>query len=324
MAARILNGTDIGRQIQEELRQQVEEMKRAGITPGLAAVLVGDNPASEVYVRNKISACEDLGLYSEKITPPAGISTRALLAEIRELNRRPEIDAILVQLPLPPQVDAQEILLAIDPAKDVDGFHPMNVGALVSQRPGLRPCTPAGVMELLRRSGIEIKGRRAVVIGRSDIVGKPLALLLLHAHATVTICHSQTRELAAVARSADILAAAIGRPAFVTSEFVQPGATVIDIGINRVEDPETAERLFARHPERLEAFRRKGSALVGDVHPDVVEVAGALTPVPGGVGPLTISMLMVNTVEAARRRRGQSVVADDSALSGAGQFEAAR
>ncbi len=324
MGARILSGTEIGRQIREELRQQIEEMKQAGITPGLAAVLVGDNPASEIYVRNKIRTCQDLGLYSEKITPPADIGTRTLLAEVRELNRRPEIDGILVQLPLPPQVDAQEILLGIDPAKDVDGFHPMNVGALVAKRPALTPCTPAGVMELLRRSHIEIKGSRAVVIGRSDIVGKPLALLLLHAHATVTVCHSRTRDLPAVARSADILVAAMGRLAFVTPEFVQPGATVIDVGINRVEDAETAERLFARHPERLEVFRRKGSALVGDVHPDVVEVAGALTPVPGGVGPLTISMLMVNTVEAARRRRGQSVLADKPALSGAEKLEAPR
>jgi methylenetetrahydrofolate dehydrogenase (NADP+)/methenyltetrahydrofolate cyclohydrolase len=313
VAARLLSGTEIGRQIQDELRQQIQELKQAGIVPGLAAVLVGDNPASHIYVRNKMRACEALGLYSERITPPATSTTEALLADIRELNRRPEIDGILVQLPLPPQVDAQAVLQSVDPAKDVDGFHLINVGALVSQRPGLRPCTPAGVMELLRRSDIEIKGRRAVIVGRSDIVGKPLALLLLHAHATVTICHSRTRDLAGVARSADILVAAMGRMAFVTPEFVQPGATVIDVGINRVEDAQTAERLFARHPKRLEAFRRKDSALVGDVHPDVAEVAGALTPVPGGVGPLTISMLMVNTVEAAKRRR-------QPALSAAGQY----
>lgn len=315
MAARILSGTETGRQIREELRQEIEELKQAGITPGLAAVLVGDNPASHIYVRNKIRACESLGLHSERLTPPAEISTEALVAEIEQLNRRPEIDGILVQLPLPPQVDAQAVLLAVDPAKDVDGFHPMNVGALVSQRPGLRPCTPAGVMELLRRNEIEVKGHRAVVIGRSDIVGKPLALLLLHAHATVTVCHSRTRDLPAVARSADILVAAMGRMAFVTPAFVQPGATVIDVGINRIQDQETAERLFARHPQRLQEFRRKGSALVGDVHPDVAEVAGAMTPVPGGVGPLTIAMLMVNTVEAARRRRGQP------ALSTAGRLE---
>lgn len=305
MAARILSGTEIGKQIKAELRQEVEELKQAGIRPGLAAVLVGENPASTIYVRNKIRACEELGLHSERLNPPASITTAELVAEVEGLNRRAEIDGILVQLPLPPQVDAQRVLLAVDPAKDVDGFHPMNVGALVAQRPGLRPCTPAGVMELLRRSGIEIKSRRAVMIGRSDIVGKPLALMLLHAHATVTICHSRTQDLPGVARTADILLAAMGRPAFVTPEFVQPGAAVIDVGINRIEDPAVAERLFARHPQRLERFRQKGSALVGDVHPDVVEVAGALTPVPGGVGPLTIAMLMANTVVAARRRRGQ-------------------
>lgn len=305
VAARLLSGTETGQQIKEELRHQIGELKQRGVTPGLAALLVGDDPASESYVRNKIRACEELGLHSERITPPADISTEALLAEIHALNRRPEIDGILVQLPLPPQVEARTVLLAIDPAKDVDGFHPMNVGALVSNRPAVHPCTPAGVMELLRRHQISIEGSQAVIIGRSDTVGKPLALLLLHAHATVTICHSRTRDLPRVARSADILVASVGRAAFVTPDFVQPGATVIDVGINRVQDAETAERLFARHPERLEVFRRHGSILVGDVHPDAIEVAGALTPVPGGVGPLTIAMLMVNTVQAAVRRRGQ-------------------
>ena len=307
MAARILNGTEIGRQIQDELRQEIEELKQAGVTPGLAAVLVGESPASHIYVRNKIRACEALGLYSERLAPPASITTEELIAEIETLNQRPEIDGILVQLPLPPQVEAQRVLQAVDPAKDVDGFHPVNVGALVANRPGLRPCTPAGVMELLRRNGIELKGAQAVVIGRSDIVGKPLALLLLHQHATVTVCHSRTRDLPGVARTADILVAAMGRAAYVTPDFVRPSATVIDVGINRVEDAATAEKLFARHPARLEEFRKKGSALVGDVHPDVVEVAGALTPVPGGVGPLTIAMLMANTVQAARQRRGTGV-----------------
>jgi len=307
VAARILNGTETGRQIQDELRQEIEELKQAGVTPGLCAVLVGDNPASQIYVRNKTRACEALGLYSERLTPPASITTEELIAEIESLNQRPEIDGILVQLPLPPQVESQRVLQAVDPAKDVDGFHPVNVGALVANRPGLRPCTPAGVMELLRRSGIELKGAHAVVIGRSDIVGKPLALLLLHSHATVTICHSRTRDLPAVARTADLLVAAMGRAAYVTPDFVRPGATVVDVGINRIEDAATAERLFARHPARLEEFRKKGSALVGDVHPDVVEVAGALTPVPGGVGPLTIALLMANTVQAARQRRGAGV-----------------
>lgn len=318
MAARILSGTEIGNQIKDELREQIQELKQRGITPGLAAVLAGDNPASHIYVRNKIRACEALGLYSERLTPPATITTQELVFQIEELNRRPEIDGILVQLPLPPQVDAEQVLRAVHPAKDVDGFHPVNVGLLVGNRPGLRPCTPAGVMELLRRTHIEIKGSRAVVIGRSDIVGKPLALLLMHAHATVTVCHSRTRDLPGVARSADILVAAMGRAAFVTPEFVQAGATVIDVGINRIEDPAAAEKLFARHPQRLEQFRRKGSVLVGDVHPDVAEVAGALTPVPGGVGPLTIALLMVNTVEAARRHRGQA------AATGARKLEAVR
>ena len=307
MGARILSGTEIGRQIQDELRQEIEELKQGGVAPGLAAVLVGDNPASHIYVRNKIRACEGLGLYSERLTPPATITTEELVAEVETLNQRPEIDGILVQLPLPSQVDAQRVLQAVDPAKDVDGFHPMNVGALVANRPALRPCTPTGVMELLRRSGIELKGANAVIIGRSDIVGKPMALLLLHSHATVTVCHSRTRDLPAVARGADLLVAAMGRTAYVTPDFVRPGATVIDVGINRVEDAATAEKLFARHPERLEEFRKKGSALVGDVHPDVDEVAGALTPVPGGVGPLTIAMLMANTVQAARMRRGAGV-----------------
>mgnify|MGYP001069777631 CR=1 FL=1 len=309
MAARILDGTQIGKQIQDELQQELEQLKQLGITPGLAAVLLGENPASHIYVRNKMRACESLGLYSERVTPPANISTEELIAQVEELNRREEIDGIIVQLPLPSQLDTLKVQMAVDPAKDVDGFHPVNIGNLVSQREGLRPCTPAGIMEILRRSEISLQGSRAVVIGRSDIVGKPVALMLMHSHATVTICHSRTKNLPQVAREADILVAAMGRMAYVTPEFVRPGATVIDVGINRVEDEATAEKLFANYPDRLEAFRRKGSALVGDVHPDVAEVAGALTPVPGGVGPLTIAMLMVNTVKAARLRRAKTLVA---------------
>lgn len=307
MAARILDGKQIGQQIQDELRQEIAQLRVQGVTPGLAAVLVGDNAASHIYVRNKIRACEALALHSERLQLPASITTEELLAQIEELNRREAIDGILVQLPLPPQVDAQRILLTVDPAKDVDGFHPINMGNLVSQREGLRPCTPAGIVEILRRSQIPIAGSRAVIIGRSNIVGKPLALLLLHEHATVTLCHSRTRELPCVAREADILVAAMGRTAFVTPEFVRPGATVIDVGINRVEEAAEAERLFARYPQRLEEFRKKGSILVGDVHPDVAEVAGALTPVPGGVGPLTIALLMANTVKAARLRRAKTL-----------------
>lgn len=309
MAARKLDGTQIGKQIQDELQQEIEQLKQLGITPGLAAVLVGENPASQIYVRNKMRACESLGLYSERVTPPANISTEELVAQVEELNRREEIDGIIVQLPLPPQVDTHRVQMAVEPPKDVDGFHPVNIGNLVSQREGLRPCTPAGIMEILRRSEITLQGSRAVIIGRSDIVGKPVALMLMHSHATVTICHSRTKNLPQVAREADILVAAMGRMAYVTPEFVRPGATVIDVGINRVEDAATAEKLFAHYPNRLEAFRRKGSALVGDVHPDVTEVAGALTPVPGGVGPLTIAMLMANTVKAARLRRAQTLTA---------------
>ena len=304
MPARILDGTKIRSEIQAELKQEIERLRAAGIRPGLAAVLVGDNPASKIYVKNKIAACEQLGLHSECFTLPPETTTEALLELVAELNRREEVDGILVQLPLPAQVDSKRVLLAVDPQKDVDGFHPVNVGNLVTQRDGLRPCTPAGILEILRRSQIRIEGSHAVVIGRSDIVGKPVAMLLLHAHATVTICHSKTRNLPAVARSGEILVAAMGRMAFVTPDFVQPGATVIDVGINRVTDPAVAEKLFANHAQRLADFRAKGSALVGDVHPDVVEVAGAITPVPGGVGPLTIVMLMANTVRAARLRRG--------------------
>ena len=307
MTARILNGSAIRDQIYADLRREIEELRAMGIRPGLAAILVGSNPASAIYVKNKMAACQQLGLFSERFTPPASVTTQELLEQVEELNRRDEIDGILVQLPLPPQVDAKKILEAVDPAKDVDGFHPANLGKLVSLRPGLVPPTPAGVMEILRRSGIPIEGAHAVVIGRSDIVGKPMALLLLHAHATVTICHSKTRNLPQVARSGDIVVAAMGRTAMVTPDYIRPGATVIDVGINRVTDPAEAERLFANFPERLEEFRTKGAVLVGDVHPDVRQVAGAITPVPGGVGPLTIAMLMSNTVKAARLRRAARV-----------------
>ncbi len=304
MPAQKLNGTETSKRIKEDLRPRIEKLQQQGVTPGLAAVLVGGDPASEIYVRGKMKACAQLGLHSEKITPPDTLSTEDMLKLVEELNQREDIDGILVQLPLPPQVDAQQVLLAVDPAKDVDGFHPVNAGALIANREGLRACTPAGIMELLRRYDIDPKGKRAVVIGRSDIVGKPMAFLLLHSHATVTICHSRTQDLPGVAREADILVAAIGRMAFVTPDFVKPGAIVIDVGMNRFDDTATAEKLFANFPERMAKFREKGNALVGDVHPDVAEVAGALTPVPGGVGPLTIAMLMVNTVTAAERRRG--------------------
>jgi len=263
---------------------------------------VGENPASKVYVSSKIAACEKLGLASIQVTPAATITTEELLAVVEELNRRDDVDGILVQLPLPPQVDAKKILDAVDPAKDVDGFHPMNVGHLVAGRPTLVSCTPAGVMEILKRSGIAVEGANAVVLGRSDIVGKPMALLLMHANATVTICHSNTRDLAETTRRGDIVVAAMGRAAMVTPEYIRAGATVIDVGINRVTDAAQAAKYFANFPERLAGFQAKGSTLVGDVHPEVANVAGAITPVPGGVGPLTIAMLMSNTVKAARLR----------------------
>ena len=282
-------------------------MSEAGMRPGLAVVLVGHNPASEIYVRGKVKACEEVGIYSEKITPPETASTAQLLALIEDLNRRDEIDGILVQLPLPRQVDSKKILLAVDPAKDVDGFHPMNVGFLSTQRPGLVPCTPAGVMEILKRSKIPIAGQEAVVVGRSDIVGKPAAMLLINANATVTVCHSKTHDLPAVCRRADILVAAIGRAGMITRDFVKPGAVVVDVGMNSVTNASEFQRFFAGNAKREETFRKKGSTLIGDVHPEVAEVAGALTPVPGGVGPLTIAMLMYNTVKAGKMRRGSGV-----------------
>jgi methylenetetrahydrofolate dehydrogenase (NADP+)/methenyltetrahydrofolate cyclohydrolase len=307
MPATTLDGTKIAQDIRSEVAAEVKSMAAAGVRPGLAVVLAGHNPASEIYVRGKVKASEEVGIYSEQHTPPDTATTAELLALIEDLNRRNEIDGILVQLPLPPQVDAKKILLAVDPAKDVDGFHPMNVGFLSTQRPGLVPCTPAGVMEILQRSKIPIAGQNAVVVGRSDIVGKPAAMLLLNANATVTVCHSKTHDLPGVCRRADILVAAIGRAGMITRDFVKPGATVIDVGMNQVTDPAEFQRLFAGNAKREETFRTKGSTLVGDVHPEVAEVAGALTPVPGGVGPLTIAMLMFNTVKAAKMRRGTRV-----------------
>jgi methylenetetrahydrofolate dehydrogenase (NADP+)/methenyltetrahydrofolate cyclohydrolase len=313
MPARILDGTKIASDIRGEVAAEVKTMAAAGVRPGLAVVLAGRNPASEIYVRGKVRACEELNIYSEQHTPPETATTAELLALVENLNRRDEIDGILVQLPLPPQVDSKKVLMAVDPAKDVDGFHPVNVGFLSTQRPGLVPCTPAGVIEILQRSHIPIAGQEAVVVGRSDIVGKPAAMLLLNANATVTVCHSRTQDLPGVCRRADILVAAIGRAGMITRDFVKPGATVIDVGMNKVTDAAVFQRLFGgrlyKSAEREETFRKKGSALVGDVHPEVAEVAGALTPVPGGVGPLTIAMLMYNTVKAAKMRRGQWSVA---------------
>lgn len=305
MPGRVLKGNEIRDQILADLSGEVARLAEKNIRPGLAAVLVGDDPASQIYVRNKIEACGRIGLFSETIRPPAASTTEEILAIVQGLNERDDIDGILVQLPLPDHVDEAKVLLAIRPAKDVDGFHPMNVGKLATGQPTLTPCTPTGLVEILKRSDIPIQGKNAVIVGRSNIVGKPAALLLLAEHATVTICHSRTQDLAAVCREADILVAAIGRPAMITREFIRPGATVLDVGINRVSDAVVVEQLFANTPKRLASFREKGTAVVGDVHPEHMrELAGAYTPVPGGVGPLTIAMLMSNTVKAARLRRG--------------------
>jgi methylenetetrahydrofolate dehydrogenase (NADP+) / methenyltetrahydrofolate cyclohydrolase len=307
MPARMLDGVRIASDIRKEIAAEVASMAAAGVRPGLAVVLVGHNPASEIYVRGKVKACAEVGIYSEQHTPAESATTDELLAVVEDLNRRGEIDGILVQLPLPTQVDSKNVLMAVDPAKDVDGFHPVNVGLLSTQRPGLVPCTPAGVIEILKRSDISIAGKEAVVVGRSDIVGKPVAMLLLNANATVTVCHSKTHDLPGVCRRAEILVAAIGQPGMITGDFVKPGATVIDVGMNKVTDAAVFQRLFGgrlyKNAKREETFRTKGSTLVGDVHPEVAEVAGALTPVPGGVGPLTIAMLMYNTVKAAKMRR---------------------
>jgi methylenetetrahydrofolate dehydrogenase (NADP+) / methenyltetrahydrofolate cyclohydrolase len=307
MPATILDGNKIAAEIRSEVAAEVKALSAAGMRPGLAVVLVGNNPASEIYVRGKVKSSGEVGIYSEQHTPSARATTQELLDLVADLNRRDEIDGILVQLPLPPQVDSKKVLLAVDPAKDVDGFHPMNVGFLSTQRPGLVPCTPAGVMEMLERSKVKVAGQEAVVVGRSDIVGKPMTMLLLNANATVTVCHSKTRDLPGVCRRADILVAAIGRAGMITKDFVRPGATVIDVGMNRVTDEDDFARLFAGNAKREETFRSKGSVLVGDVHPEVAEVAGAITPVPGGVGPLTIAMLMSNTIKAAKMRRGNRV-----------------
>jgi methylenetetrahydrofolate dehydrogenase (NADP+)/methenyltetrahydrofolate cyclohydrolase len=303
MTARILDGIKIRDEIFVELKGEVAQMTAQGIRPGLAAVLVGENAASQLYVKSKIAACEQLGLASWLHSPPANVSTEYMLRLVADLNNDDKVDGILVQLPLPSQVDSKRVLEAVSPAKDVDGFHPVSMGMLVSNRPGLVACTPAGCMEILRRNNINIEGANAVVLGRSDIVGKPMALLLLHANATVTICHSKSRDLPEIIRRAEILVAAIGRAGFVQPDWIKAGAAVIDVGTNKVTDAAEANRLLGNFPQRLEKFRAKGNVLIGDVHPDAVNTAGALTPVPGGVGPMTITMLMSNTVKAAKLRR---------------------
>jgi len=308
MTARILDGLKIRDEIFGELKGEIAKLSGQGLRPGLAVVLVGENPASQLYVKHKIAACKELGMASWLHTPPANVSTEYMLQLTRDLNEDNNVDGVLVQLPLPQQIDSKKVLEAVDPAKDIDGFHPVNLGKLVSNRPGLVACTPAGCMEMLRRYKIPIEGANAVVLGRSDIVGKPMALLLMHQNATVTICHSKTRELAEVVRHADIVVAAMGKAGYVEADWIRPGAAVIDVGTNRVTDGDEAEKLLKNFPERLEKFRAKGNVLIGDVHPDALFTAGALSPVPGGVGPVTITMLMSNTVKAARLRRGKSSV----------------
>jgi len=298
----LLDGNRTRDEILAECRPRIDAFRaQHNRAPGLSVVLAGNNSASEVYVRNKTKTAGSLGMQGETILLPESVTTKELLALVQRLNSDPAVDGILVQLPLPPQVDAPKIVLAVAPQKDVDGFQPINVGLLSIGRPGLRPCTPAGIIELLKRNGIPIAGQNAVVVGRSNLVGKPMAMLLLHEDATVTVCHSRSRDLAAVTQTADILVAAIGRTAIITAEHIRPGAVVIDVGMNTVTDRAEAERLFT--PERLAIFDRRGSLLTGDVHPlDMARLASAYTPVPGGVGPLTIALLMRNTMEAAERR----------------------
>jgi methylenetetrahydrofolate dehydrogenase (NADP+) / methenyltetrahydrofolate cyclohydrolase len=308
MSAQTLDGLKIRNEIFSELKGEIAKLSGQVIRPGLAAVLVGENPASQLYVKSKIAACEELGMASWMHTPPANVSTEYMLQLIKDLNDDDNVDGILVQLPLPAQIDSKRVLEAVDPLKDVDGFHPVSLGRLVSNRPGLVACTPAGCMEILRRYKIPIEGANAVVLGRSDIVGKPMALLLMHANATVTICHSKTRETADIVRRADIVVAAMGKAGYVQADWIKPGAAVIDVGTNKVTDVGEAERLLKSFPQRIEKFRAKGSVLIGDVHPDALFTAGSLSPVPGGVGPMTITMLMSNTVKAARLRRGKSSV----------------
>jgi methylenetetrahydrofolate dehydrogenase (NADP+)/methenyltetrahydrofolate cyclohydrolase len=299
----ILDGLAIAAEIKAEVAAEVQSLAAHNIRPGLAVILVGSVAASQIYVRSKVKTCGELNIVSELITPPESVTTDDLLAMVASLNARDEIDGILIQLPLPSHVDTRRLLEAVDPDKDVDGFHPVNVGRLQSGQPGLQPCTPAGVMEMLRRRNLAVAGKNAVVLGRSDIVGKPMAMLLLNASATVTICHSKTADLASVTRGADILVAAIGRPGYVTEDMVRPGAILIDVGINRVTDERKMQEFFPANEARAATFAKRGSVVVGDIHPEAFTISSAYTPVPGGVGAMTIAMLMSNTVKATKLRR---------------------
>ena len=304
LEATLIDGTEIAKAIQEEVREEVESLKKDGIHPGLAVVLVGADPASASYVGMKARMCQKLGIYSHKLELGEETTTSELLAEIDALNNDDKIDGILVQLPLPGQIDKEAILEAVDPMKDVDGFHSSNIGSLVLGYDPLVACTPSGIMEMMRRSGVEFEGKRAVVLGRSDDVGKPMAMLLMHANATVTICHSRTRNLSSVTREADIVVAAIGKKYLVRKDFIKPGAVVIDVGANRITDRNEAVELFGPDSPRIEKFDKAGYIWVGDVHErEALEVASKLSPVPGGAGPMTIAMLMKNTIAGARMRR---------------------
>ncbi|MHB1744561.1 MAG: bifunctional methylenetetrahydrofolate dehydrogenase/methenyltetrahydrofolate cyclohydrolase FolD [Acidobacteriaceae bacterium] len=307
MTSQSLDGNAIAAAIKTEVAADIKLLHAQGIRPGLTVVMVGNHPASEVYVRNKVKTSAELGMNSEMVTPPASVTTEEMLALVAQLNAREDVDGILIQLPLPAHVDAKRLLEAVSPDKDVDGFHPVNVGRLQSGQPSLAPCTPAGIIQMLKRSGIPISGQHAVVVGRSDIVGKPMAMLLLHENATVTICHSKTRDLAAFCRSADILVAAIGKPGIIGPEMVRPGAVLVDVGMNRITSQEDFDRFFSGNAKREATFKEKGSVLMGDIDPHAFAFASYYTPVPGGVGPLTIAMLMANTVRAARLRRGLPV-----------------
>lgn len=302
-----LDGNAIASAIKAEVAADIQKLHAQGVRPGLTVVMVGNHPASEVYVRNKVKTSAELGMNSELITPPASVTTEEMLALVAQLNAREDVDGILIQTPLPPQVDKRLLDQAVSPEKDVDGFHPVNVGLLVAAATGqplLAPCTPAGIIQMLKRSGIPLAGQHAVIVGRSDIVGKPMAMLLLHENATVTICHSKTRDLPAFCRSADILVAAIGKAGIIRPDMVRPGAVLVDVGMNRITSQEDFNRFFAGNAKREKTFKEKGSVLMGDIDPHAFALASYYTPVPGGVGPLTIAMLMANTVRAARRRRG--------------------
>jgi methylenetetrahydrofolate dehydrogenase (NADP+)/methenyltetrahydrofolate cyclohydrolase len=306
MTATFINGTKIAETLKAEAAADVLKLKASGVNPGLAVVLVGDDAASSAYVNMKAKTCEQIGIVSRKVVLPSSIDTATLMGEVKKLNDDPDVDGILIQLPLPKHVSKHHVLESVDPRKDVDGFHSNNLGNLLLGQETLTACTPSGVMELLRRSDVKLEGARAVVLGRSDDVGKPQAALLLHQNATVTICHSKTRDIAAVTREADVVVAAIGRAAMVTRDFIKPGAVVIDVGTNKVSDRATVERLFGKDDEaRWKEFEKRGYLWVGHVDERAVkEVASMLTPVPGGVGPMTIGTLMKNTVKAARMRRG--------------------